>query len=97
MKRTKQCALLEFDALAKKTKKWEGMDTVTVSGTDYSEQGRQLLRVAGWTNENFFSLICAKFYQTNACPPWSETLRAPLAGVHYASPVWFLPTSRFLQ
>jgi len=48
-------------------------------------QGGQPLRMAGWANskpgwanKKNFSALRAEFYQTNVCPPWPETLPAPL-------------------
>jgi len=49
---------------------WAGWATVT-----YGRVGKMKTRVG---KRKIFSALRAKFYQANVCPPWPETLPAPL-------------------
>jgi len=48
----------------------------------YVWQGGQIENQGRQTEKNFVAL-CTKFYQTNVCPPWPETLPAPLSYMDY--------------
>jgi len=49
--------------------------TVGRMGNHYVWQSGQTQNTVG---KKFFSALCAKFYQTNVCPPWPETQPTPL-------------------
>jgi len=46
-------------------------------GNRYVWQGGQTENQGGQTKKKI-SALRAEFYQTNVCPPWAETLPAPL-------------------
>ena len=56
----------------------------TTVGNRYVWQGGQTENQGGQTI--FFSALRAEFYQTNVCPPWPETVPAPLQSPPLLSP-----------